>query len=160
MNTLENSAQPAVVRGRKRRMGERGVLLISLLVGMTVMIILLTASAQSWTTIMQRERELELIFRGNQYIIALDNIVNIPFGSDVRFRGTVTDTQGLPIPGATVVLDIDPSTAAIPDVPPPTLSDGTTEFVVEVLDCFDIRAQVAGVFSDPPLIVTVLDACP
>ena len=57
--------------GFGRRMGERGVLLISLLVGMTVMIILLTASAQSWTTIMQRERELELIFRGNQYIIAL-----------------------------------------------------------------------------------------
>ena len=71
MSAVENSAIPAGARGRKRRMGERGVLLISLLVGMTVMIILLTASAQSWATIMQRERELELIFRGNQYIIAL-----------------------------------------------------------------------------------------
>jgi type II secretory pathway pseudopilin PulG len=47
------------------------VLLISLLVAMTVMMILLTASAQSWATIMQRERELELLFRGNQYVIAL-----------------------------------------------------------------------------------------
>ena len=71
MSAVEHSAIRAGAHGRKRRMGERGVLLISLLVAMTVMIILLTASAQSWTTIMQRERELELIFRGNQYIIAL-----------------------------------------------------------------------------------------
>lgn len=66
-----STSGPLTARRRVRRMGERGVLLISLLVAMTVMIILLTASAQSWTTIMQRERELELIFRGNQYIIAL-----------------------------------------------------------------------------------------
>lgn len=57
--------------GSGRRPKERGILLVGLLVSMTVMIILLTASAQSWATIMQRERELEVIFRGNQYIIAL-----------------------------------------------------------------------------------------
>jgi len=68
---MMNTGGPLTARGRVRRTGERGVLLVSLLVGMTVMIILLTASVQSWTTIMQRERELELIFRGNQYIIAL-----------------------------------------------------------------------------------------
>ena len=68
MSSAGNSAQPPVAR---RRMGQRGVVLISLLVGITVMIILLTASVQSWATVMQRERELELIFRGNQYITAL-----------------------------------------------------------------------------------------
>lgn len=70
MKSMSTSG-PFTARRRVRRLGERGVLLVSLLVGMTVMIILLTASVQSWTTIMQRERELELIFRGNQYIIAL-----------------------------------------------------------------------------------------
>ena len=62
-------------RGRKaprgRRAGERGVLLVALLVAITVMMILLAASAQSWTAIMKREREEELIFRGNQYMHAL-----------------------------------------------------------------------------------------
>jgi len=56
---------------RRRSAGERGVLLVALMVGMTVMMILLTASAQSWTAVMKREREEELIFRGNQYITAL-----------------------------------------------------------------------------------------
>jgi type II secretory pathway pseudopilin PulG len=56
---------------RRRSPGERGVLLVALMVGMTVMMILLTASAQSWTAVMKREREEELIFRGNQYINAL-----------------------------------------------------------------------------------------
>ena len=41
------------------------------MVAITVMVILLTASAQAWTTVMKREREEELIFRGNQYIKAL-----------------------------------------------------------------------------------------
>lgn len=41
------------------------------MVGITVLMILLTASAQSWTAIMKREREAELIFRGNQYMQAL-----------------------------------------------------------------------------------------
>ncbi len=50
---------------------ERGVLLVGLLVGMTVLIILLTASVQSWGAIMRREREQELRFRGQQYVTAI-----------------------------------------------------------------------------------------
>lgn len=56
---------------RRRTAGERGVLLVALLMAMTVMMILLTATAQGWTAIMKREREEELLFRGNQYIIAI-----------------------------------------------------------------------------------------
>jgi type II secretory pathway pseudopilin PulG len=56
---------------RRRRRGERGVLLLALMMGMTVLVILLTASTQSWTAILKREREQELLFRGDQYIRAL-----------------------------------------------------------------------------------------
>jgi type II secretory pathway pseudopilin PulG len=69
--TPDDRCGPRPARSRRRRSGERGVLLVALLVGITVMLILLTASAQSWTAIMKREREEELIFRGNQYIHAI-----------------------------------------------------------------------------------------
>jgi len=85
---------------------------------------------------------------GTVVLTALDDTVEIPVDSNVNFRVTVTDTDGLPVPGVTVTLDIDPSTAAIPDVPGPTDNGGRTEFLVEVLDTFDIRVQVAGVFSN------------
>lgn len=97
---------------------------------------------------------------GQVVLIALDGITDIPFDSDVDFRVTVTDTEFRPVPDAAVTLDIDPSTAAIPDLPITTDADGQAEFVLEVTDCFNIRAQVSGVFSDPPLRVTVLNACP
>ena len=56
---------------RSPRRRERGILLVALLVAMAVMMILLTASAQSWSAIMRRDMENELIFRGNQYVQAL-----------------------------------------------------------------------------------------
>jgi type II secretory pathway pseudopilin PulG len=77
--TRSTAAAPAARKGVRRphrgaRVASRreaGVLLVALMVAMTVMMILLTASAQSWTAVMKREREEELIFRGNQYINAL-----------------------------------------------------------------------------------------
>lgn len=54
------------------RRGERGHLLVLLMVGLTVMLIMMTAAAQSVTFQMRREREKELIFRGEQYVKALD----------------------------------------------------------------------------------------
>jgi type II secretory pathway pseudopilin PulG len=68
------AASPGAARRRRADMdvrGERGVLLVALMVAITVMMILLTASAQPWTAVMKREREEELIFRGNQYVKAL-----------------------------------------------------------------------------------------
>jgi len=58
--------------GRRRAGGEEGHLLILLMAGITVMLIMMTAAAQSWTFTMRRERELELIFRGEQYVLGLN----------------------------------------------------------------------------------------
>lgn len=41
------------------------------MVGIAVMLIMLTVATQSWTFRMRREKELELIFRGEQYVNAL-----------------------------------------------------------------------------------------
>jgi type II secretory pathway pseudopilin PulG len=57
--------------GRAARVTQRGHLLILLMVGLTVMLIMLTVAAQSWTFQMRREMEKELIFRGEQYINGL-----------------------------------------------------------------------------------------
>ena len=50
---------------------ERGYAMAVLLVGLGVMAILLTAAMPVWRQISQREREEELIFRGNQYARAI-----------------------------------------------------------------------------------------
>ena len=73
MSGPRTQRRPGPARRARRIEGRReaGVLLVALMVGMTVMMILLTASAQSWTAVLKREREEELIFRGNQYINAL-----------------------------------------------------------------------------------------
>jgi type II secretory pathway pseudopilin PulG len=42
------------------------------MIGVTVMLIMMTVAAQSWTFRMRREMELELIHRGEQYVRALD----------------------------------------------------------------------------------------
>jgi len=51
--------------------GEQGFLLIFLMMGVAVMLIMLTVAGQSWTFQMRREMELELVFRGEQYINGL-----------------------------------------------------------------------------------------
>jgi type II secretory pathway pseudopilin PulG len=53
-----------------------------LVVGVVVMMILMGSAAQTWSTIMQREREAECLFRGRQYVNAVQ-----------RFQ---TDTGALP----------------------------------------------------------------
>ncbi len=51
----------------KQRGGEAGYAMAALLVGMAIMAIMMTAAMPVWRTISLREREAELIFRGNQY---------------------------------------------------------------------------------------------
>ena len=50
---------------------ERGYLMVALLVAMSVMAILMSAALPAWRTLAQREKEAELIFRGEQYARAI-----------------------------------------------------------------------------------------
>ena len=50
---------------------ERGYLMVALLVAMSVMAIMMSAALPAWRTIAQREKEAELIFRGEQYARAI-----------------------------------------------------------------------------------------
>lgn len=60
-----------MARPEPNRRSQRGHLLILLMAGLTVMLIMLTVAGQSWTFQMRREMELELIFRGEQYVNGL-----------------------------------------------------------------------------------------
>jgi type II secretory pathway pseudopilin PulG len=51
----------------RQRGGDAGYAMAALLVGMAIMAIMMTAAMPVWRTISLREREAELIFRGNQY---------------------------------------------------------------------------------------------
>ena len=50
---------------------ERGYAMAALLVALSVMSIMLAAALPSWRTMTQREREAELVFRGEQYVQAI-----------------------------------------------------------------------------------------
>ncbi len=51
---------------------ERGYAMAALLVGMSVMAIVLSVALPVWRTVVQREREAELVFRGEQYAHAIE----------------------------------------------------------------------------------------
>jgi type II secretory pathway pseudopilin PulG len=51
--------------------GERGYLMVALLVAMSVMAIMMGAALPAWHTLAQREKEAELVFRGEQYARAI-----------------------------------------------------------------------------------------
>jgi type II secretory pathway pseudopilin PulG len=50
---------------------ERGYLMVALLVAISVMAILMTAAMPAWHTVAQREKEAELVFRGEQIARAI-----------------------------------------------------------------------------------------
>jgi type II secretory pathway pseudopilin PulG len=54
-----------------RARGERGYTLVAVMIGIAILTILIAAIAPSIGTIMKREREEELIFRGRQYARAI-----------------------------------------------------------------------------------------
>ena len=56
----------------KRCVGDAGYAMAALLVGMSVMAIMLSMAMPVWRTAAMREREAELIFRGEQYAQAID----------------------------------------------------------------------------------------
>ncbi|MGH9254973.1 MAG: type II secretion system protein [Vicinamibacterales bacterium] len=54
------------------RTEERGYAMAALLVALSVMGIMLSVALPSWQTMVQREREAELVFRGEQYVQAIE----------------------------------------------------------------------------------------
>src|SRR5262245_27766724 len=50
---------------------ESGYAMAALLVGMAVMAVVMSVAVPKWTTLAKREREAELIFRGEQYARAI-----------------------------------------------------------------------------------------
>ena len=66
---LKESVPRLSVHASKSQVGH---LLLALMVGITVMLILLTTAAQAWSFRMRREMELELIFRGEQYMKSIE----------------------------------------------------------------------------------------
>jgi type II secretory pathway pseudopilin PulG len=61
------SAAPLV----RRAAGERGYLMVALLVAMSIMAIMMSAALPAWHTLARREKEAELVFRGEQYARAI-----------------------------------------------------------------------------------------
>jgi type II secretory pathway pseudopilin PulG len=65
---MELRGQPFTFR---HSTGNRGYAMAALLVGMSVMAVLMGALLPVWTTMAKREKEAELVFRGNQYARAI-----------------------------------------------------------------------------------------
>lgn len=65
---MELAGQPS---GVARGGSNRGYAMAALLVGMSVMAVLMSALLPVWTTMARREKETELVFRGNQYARAI-----------------------------------------------------------------------------------------
>lgn len=61
-----------VNRSKIEASDERGYAMAALLVGMSVMAIMMSVALPVWRTMAQREREAELIFRGEQYARAVE----------------------------------------------------------------------------------------
>jgi type II secretory pathway pseudopilin PulG len=59
-------------RGDPSRSNDRGYAMAALLVGMAVMGIMLSMALPVWRTAVKREREAELVFRGEQYAQAIE----------------------------------------------------------------------------------------
>src|SRR6478609_452700 len=51
--------------------GERGFMMVALLVGMAIAAVVMAAALPAWSTLVRREREAELIWRGEQYARAI-----------------------------------------------------------------------------------------
>src|SRR6187402_1886025 len=63
--------EAAMQTGKQHEDGERGFLMVALLIGMAVAAVYLSAALPAWRQQAQREKEEELIFRGKQYARAI-----------------------------------------------------------------------------------------
>jgi type II secretory pathway pseudopilin PulG len=68
---LAGQGSPGHGRAERSRLDDRGYVLVVLLIGMAISAIWLAAALPAWRQQAQRERETELIFRGEQYARAV-----------------------------------------------------------------------------------------
>jgi type II secretory pathway pseudopilin PulG len=128
-------------RMKLRGQPENGFAMAVLLVAMAVMAVLITVAMPVWKQMVQREREEELVFRGQQYVRAiglferkyantppptLDVLVQERFLRK-KFKDPITNADFVPIPAAASVVSAPGSTqggrGAAPGQPiTPTLS--------------------------------------
>jgi type II secretory pathway pseudopilin PulG len=59
------------LRGQEKRTAERGYAMAALLVAMSIMAVMMTVAMPVWKQASQREKEEELVFRGQQYVHAI-----------------------------------------------------------------------------------------
>ena len=64
---LRESVHAASSEGR----GAAGYAMVALLVGLSIMAVALSVALPAWRTMTQREKEAELVFRGEQYARAI-----------------------------------------------------------------------------------------
>src|SRR5690349_18642999 len=109
---LRGQHEPAASR---KRTSEQGYAMAALLIAISVMAILMTAVMPVWKQDAQREKEAELIFRGQQYVHAIqlyqrtagpgayppsfDFMVQQKFLRK-RYKDPITNSDFLPLPGA------------------------------------------------------------
>lgn len=109
----------------QRSSSERGAALLMVLVMVVLLGLAAAKAGQSWRAIMQREREQELLFRGEQYRRAIESYYNVKHGAsnllptklehllrDPRFPGVVRHLRKLysdPMTGGDMVLVKDPA---------------------------------------------------
>ncbi len=80
-----------IIRYRKHE-GERAFSYISVLIFMAVMGISLTAGGTYWSTVIKREKEKELLFRGEQIRCAIESYYNgAPGGGGTQYPSALND---------------------------------------------------------------------
>jgi type II secretory pathway pseudopilin PulG len=82
---------------RCARGGERGFTYIGLLVAIFLMGLMLTVVARVWTTTEQREREIELIYIGHAYRMAISSYYAVGHRFPAALKDLLTDER-FPIP--------------------------------------------------------------
>jgi type II secretory pathway pseudopilin PulG len=70
-NIMVMGSVGSVGQSRRSRVDENGYIMVVLLIGMAVTAVLMTASLPAWRQQAQREHEIDLIFRGEQYARAI-----------------------------------------------------------------------------------------
>lgn len=72
MPASPNDNRRMQLAGQGGAASERGYAMAALLVGLSVMAVLMTAALPQWAHLARREKEIELIWRGQQYARAID----------------------------------------------------------------------------------------